>query len=219
MIQEGIIPLVLVTLALARNQRPLLSTCQISRMSGMDSDSDCTVDMDIPDPFIGSQIKVHGAGLDAVNGIYTMADHYDGVGRYTQIALWRDQHRQFSIWCRSAMISGHKCWFISILDQKEPDGTDKDFHFYFALASVDDPDHPPENGWTTIGIHTPATGQAPTLELDTVVVKPVIAAYKEMLFSEQFSDVAFLCPNGEVVHAHKSILAASSPYFNSSFQW
>ena len=50
------------------------------------------------------------------------------------------------------------------------------------------------------------------------VVKPdVVAAYEEILFSEEHSDVKFICPDGQAIPAHKNILAASSPYFKASF--
>ena len=36
-----------------------------------------------------------------------------------------------------------------------------------------------------------------------------------MLFSEQFLGVAFLCPDGERIHAHRCIVAAFSPHMRA----
>mmetsp|Transcript_15680 Transcript_15680/g.25776 ORF Transcript_15680/g.25776 Transcript_15680/m.25776 type:complete len:403 (+) Transcript_15680:138-1346(+) len=58
----------------------------------------------------------------------------------------------------------------------------------------------------------------PTSLETTAVLKCVANTYNSMLFSENFSDVAFLCSDGVSVPAHKFILAASSPYFETAFQ-
>ena len=50
------------------------------------------------------------------------------------------------------------------------------------------------------------------------VLKSVTSSYSNLLFDEDFSDVSFHCSDGETVHAHKAILAASSPYFRTAFQ-
>ena len=39
-----------------------------------------------------------------------------------------------------------------------------------------------------------------------------------MLFSEQFSDVVFLCSDGERIHAHRCIVAACSPHMRAMLQ-
>jgi BTB/POZ domain len=38
-----------------------------------------------------------------------------------------------------------------------------------------------------------------------------------MLFSEKFSDIRFVCGDGVIVHAHRIVLAESSPYFDAAF--
>lgn len=181
-------------------------------MSDMDSDSG--IDSEI-DPFFGSRVHVRGAGSEAVNGIYTMTAKFDSVGKYTRIAPWQDQTREFSVF-RCTLRSMQKRWYISIQDQKQP-GTDNDIDFYRAPPSEDNPDYPPSSGWAHCGIVNNGVRPAPTLELETVVAKPVVATYKKMLFSEQFNDVTFICPNGEAVPAHKIVLAASSSYFDAAF--
>ena len=43
------------------------------------------------------------------------------------------------------------------------------------------------------------------------------ATLKTLLFSSTFSDVHFHCPDGAILHAHKSILSTASPYFATVF--
>ena len=52
----------------------------------------------------------------------------------------------------------------------------------------------------------------------TAVLESVANSYKNILFSEDFSDVTFECSDGVSVPAHKIVLAASSPYFKTAFQ-
>lgn len=51
-----------------------------------------------------------------------------------------------------------------------------------------------------------------------LVVRPVVTAYEAILFSEEHSDVKFVCPDGQVIPAHKCVVVASSPYFKASFR-
>ena len=39
-----------------------------------------------------------------------------------------------------------------------------------------------------------------------------------MLLSSKFSDVHFHCPDGTILHAHRNILSAASPYFATVFE-
>ena len=48
------------------------------------------------------------------------------------------------------------------------------------------------------------------------VLKSVAKAYKKLLLSWKFSDVKFVCPDGQVLPAHRCILAAASPYFETA---
>jgi len=47
----------------------------------------------------------------------------------------------------------------------------------------------------------------------TPIMSEIAKAWSSILFSEKFSDIAFLCSDGESVPAHRNVLAASSPYF------
>jgi hypothetical protein len=49
------------------------------------------------------------------------------------------------------------------------------------------------------------------------VPQSALRTWESLLFSEKFSDVRFVCAEGEVLHAHKSILAAASEYFSVLF--
>jgi hypothetical protein len=44
-----------------------------------------------------------------------------------------------------------------------------------------------------------------------------LKTYKSLLFSQDQSDVKFVCRDGVEIPAHKAILAAASPYFASAF--
>jgi hypothetical protein len=46
----------------------------------------------------------------------------------------------------------------------------------------------------------------------------VVKTWSDLLLSEDFSDVQFVCEDGTVLHAHKAILAAASPYFSCYFK-
>jgi len=52
----------------------------------------------------------------------------------------------------------------------------------------------------------------------TPVLEGVVTSYKSMLFSDDFSDITFLCSDGVSIPAHKCILAASSAYFKTAFR-
>ena len=60
----------------------------------------------------------------------------------------------------------------------------------------------------------------PTASASVSVRKPIVPVpvYKNLLFSADHSDVKFVCADGEMVPAHKAILASSSPYFATAFQ-
>jgi hypothetical protein len=65
--------------------------------------------------------------------------------------------------------------------------------------------------------------QNETVEYNTTppsvtVSKSVSETWKALLFSEKFSDIKFQCQDGTVLHAHKCVLAAASPYFSTAFE-
>jgi hypothetical protein len=52
----------------------------------------------------------------------------------------------------------------------------------------------------------------------TTVPKSVKSMLKQLLFSEKYSDVRFVCPDGAELCAHKCFLATASAYFDAAFQ-
>jgi len=50
------------------------------------------------------------------------------------------------------------------------------------------------------------------------ILEETFKTYKNLLFSETFSDITFLCSDGISLHAHKNILATSSNYFKTAFE-
>lgn len=177
--------------------------------------------------YVGAKINVHGAGLDVVNGIYMMEGQVDGVGSYSRSARWKGDQHSFSIFRGdSDVTNGETFWYITaMLVPSEPSGMESSVTLYYVPVS-EDPDYPPMYGWAKVS--SEAKHPLPQVEMERVFsgdapasAKPVADTYKEMLFSEQFSDVQIICSNGEAVHAHKCVLAASSPYFKAAFggQW
>lgn len=49
------------------------------------------------------------------------------------------------------------------------------------------------------------------------IPRTVVDTYAYLLFNQEFGDVRFKCKDRVIVHAHKAILAAASPYFSSMF--
>jgi hypothetical protein len=54
--------------------------------------------------------------------------------------------------------------------------------------------------------------------IPTVTIPQSVAnTYKNLLLSSNQSDIQFVCSDGEILPAHKIILAAASPYFETAF--
>jgi hypothetical protein len=194
-----------------------------------DSDSDDSEDFD--DNYYGREVvNVHGAGLDVVNGEYERNGEFDSVGKYTKTGLWRDQNHEFSLF-RCNTSSNYKYWYISIVPMDVQPGTSSDIDFYSAPVSRHDPDFPPEHGWRKSDLGREPAPQVTMMPQKCSIAKyavptvsvsePFANAFQAMLFSENFSDCKFVCADGQVIPAHKCILAASSPYFKAAFgeQW
>jgi hypothetical protein len=62
-----------------------------------------------------------------------------------------------------------------------------------------------------------ASGQDDVIETMTVP-ESFAQSFGSLLFSQEFSDVKFVCKDGTVLHAHQNILAAASSYFRTYFQ-
>ena len=52
----------------------------------------------------------------------------------------------------------------------------------------------------------------------TAVLKHPVRSNATLLFSDAFSDLVFVCPDGERIHAHRCMVAASSPHMNALLQ-
>lgn len=52
----------------------------------------------------------------------------------------------------------------------------------------------------------------------TTILQSVAKTYEKLLFSDKLSDIQFVCSDGVVLPAHRCILAAASPYFETAFQ-
>uniref|UniRef100_A0A7S2WE13 BTB domain-containing protein n=1 Tax=Eucampia antarctica TaxID=49252 RepID=A0A7S2WE13_9STRA len=76
---------------------------------------------------------------------------------------------------------------------------------------------PPESGWRIVG---PGIEPLPTvLKVHDMEVEPdCLASFRNMLLSVKFSDIHFHCLDGTILHAHRNILFAASPYFAIVFE-
>ena len=93
--------------------------------------------------------------------------------------------------------------------------------WYTALASENEANHPPSQGWRGKTYVSSITNETKTRPPPTVTVlsvtKPCATIYKEILFSEEYSDATIICEDQVAIPVHKNILAASSPYFKAAF--
>lgn len=179
-------------------------------MSSADSDPVSGIDADAL--HFGAIVTVKDAGEDAVNGVYTMTELCGGVGRYTKIGLVEDKQRVFWLYLLPMPSFSHGSeWRICSVPKGKQPGTGDCKRFY-SVPLEEYSEVPPQHGWK---LREHGIAPVPTLEVDKP--KPIVDSYKEMLFTEKFSDVEFVCPDGEHIHAHKIILATSSPYFDKAF--
>jgi hypothetical protein len=51
----------------------------------------------------------------------------------------------------------------------------------------------------------------------SIFSQSVVSGWSNLLFSEQFSDVTFVCRDGTPIYAHQNILSVASPYFKTYF--
>ena len=162
-------------------------------------------------------VLVEGAGWQPINGLYKrIATHDDNTATYSMKSMDDRDHISIAL-CETA--SGSKEWRIIHKANKTL--------LYFAPMSVEDPNFPPSTGWaqptnsptflSSLPTVTVLWPRKPSVLPTIAVVEPVAIAYEKLLFSEEFSDVQFICEDGVTIPAHKNILAASSPYFKSVF--
>lgn len=65
------------------------------------------------------------------------------------------------------------------------------------------------------------SNQMSSLSLQATVPFPesLVQSFKKLLLSDKFSDIKFVCDDRKVIlHAHRFILAAASPYFLAAFE-
>lgn len=96
----------------------------------------------------GGRIIVEGAGVHAVNGVYTRDGHLDNVGKYSKTEVWDNDEAIFSLF-RCKLSDGTRRWYISIVPKGIQPGTNKDIDFYSAPIMDEFSETPPEERWTT----------------------------------------------------------------------
>jgi hypothetical protein len=152
-----------------------------------------------------------------VNGKYKRNGVFRGTGKYTKPGMWENQQNEFTLYRYNS-----STWYISFIPLGKQPGEDGDIDIYYAPAPASSA-FPPEQGWAV-----DCEGEAPPPQVTVKyevpkvpIIKPVTSAYREILLEKEFSDCMFVCPDGQVIPAHKCILAASSPYFKAAFggQW
>jgi hypothetical protein len=167
---------------------------------------------------VDKELYVLVEGGKMASGVYKWTGIVDEVGSYAtdgqEFTMYRYDNR------------GVKIWHIV---HKKSNST-----WYTALASGDEPDRPPSQGWREKRENTCAmTGEfgnqkvligasrefpAPITKVTVLSVrKPCATTYMGILFSEEYSDATIICEDEVVIPVHKNILAASSPYFKAAF--
>ena len=94
------------------------------------------------------RVIVSGAGIAAVNGMYTRNGSFDNVAKYYKTGVWKDREEVFSLF-RCRLSDQTRRWYISIVPSNIQPGTNKDIDFYSAPALNDHCEYPPEKTWTT----------------------------------------------------------------------
>jgi hypothetical protein len=89
-------------------------------------------------------VRVQGAGSDGANGIYIRDGACDGVLKFVKKGIWKGKEETFVLF-RDGVPFKH--WYIAIVPVGFQPGTDSDINFYFALASAQDTEYPPGQGW------------------------------------------------------------------------
>ena len=110
----------------------------------------------------GGRVTVSGAGIEAVNGIYTLSGTCNSVNMYSQKRRWEGKDVMFTLYrCfldPEAGVEGDlgtpRLWFISIVPPDVKPGTDEDKDFYVARGSEDvsviPTESPPGSGWAPV---------------------------------------------------------------------
>ena len=154
--------------------------------------------------------KVTGAGTTRFNGLYyTTEEMHSGVSIYSKTGNSKDREDD------SFLMLYDNCWCISTRSINGIRNFDNFTWYYFCLC-IPKSRTPPESGWTCCRC---ANAPPPIVHKVLIVIKPYcLITFEKMLFSAKFSDVHFHCPDGTILHAHRNILSAASPYFATVFE-
>lgn len=157
-------------------------------------------------------VEVIGAGIDDVNGLYfPTISLRNGLPIYTQSGIFKgDADDCVFIWR-----FGSRHWQISTLKTDGKIGKDEK-HYYISYDNAESI-APPTCGWQK---GSDDVGDPPTLSIVRYIRKEssiCMKKLKQMLYSEKYSDVHFLCNDGVIVHGHKIVIATSSSYFEEIF--
>ena len=169
--------------------------------------------------------EVIGAGIDAINGIYRPTNIIlHGYPIYSKNGCFNDQDDEsFYMWH-----GWHARWSISIFKKGPETLKRRDKISYYSFRNdgrfKDKPSNfPPTFGWDVMydGV-TPAPKviRMRTQLQEHHLMKPSYSKniLEKILFSEKHSDICFHCEDGNVLHAHKVILANQSDYFSTVFE-
>jgi len=108
------------------------------------------------------KLRVEGAHLPMINGIYNPAGMNDGVSLYQRHSFYKGEHCKITLF-RCLVKGNKKYWYISLVTPNLAPGTIRDTDFYAAPANNMIIDSiPPEGGWITVG---EGTGYAPTVKI------------------------------------------------------
>ena len=168
--------------------------------------------------------EVIGAGIDAINGMYEPTNVIlHGYPIYSKNGCFNDQDDDsFYMWH-----GWHARWSISTFKKGPENLKRRDKISYYSFRNdgrfKDKPSiSPPTFGWDVLydGV-TPAPKVVRIRKeshgrlLQRLSSKGTL---EKILFSEKHSDIHFHCEDGNVLHAHKVILASESDYFSTVFE-
>jgi len=118
-----------------------------------DSDVDSDDDDSAFDDNLVKEMKVEGAGLREINGIYRRIGQNDGVSKFMKTSRYNGRSVDFMLF-RCKLTDGTRRWYISIVPESAHPGTTQDIDFYAAGPSQQhsmlDPNIPPRDGWMAI---------------------------------------------------------------------